>query len=144
MINVRKQLFKIAALILMLFVITVPLVACQNAITGDEARKTANEFFELLGNEDYDGIAALMHPSLEVTGESIATYFSDVEIDHSLDFGKGVTDVRYTGFYTSVSTDGGKYELSGSAECGGVSFDFEINVFKTKDGAYGISYIQIS
>ena len=142
MINVRKQLFKIAALILMLFVITVPLVACQNAITGDEAKKTVNELFELLGNEDYDGIAALMHPGVEATGEAIATYFSDVEIDESLDFSKGITDIRYTGFSSSFGGNGGKYELSGVAECGGVSFEFEIEVAKTELG-YGISDIEI-
>lgn len=125
--------------------LTFPLVSCKNAIKGDEAKKTVNDFFELLGTDDYESMAALMHPDREATEEVLSTYFKDIETEEMIDFSAGITDVKHTGFEAAMHDTkygGGKYELSGNAKAGQVLFEFEITVVRNDNG-YGIYDIEI-
>ncbi len=143
----KRRLFRALVLVLSVVMLVFPLASCTNSVDSDEAKKTVEDFFKALSKDDYESIAALMHPDKEISAEQLGINMQMLEHDEGVDFSLGVKKIKYTEVQTSVYSkkyDGSRYELSGTAEVGDDKIEFEIEILKNNDGKdYGIYEIDI-
>ena len=123
-----------------LFVLVLPLVltACGSAITVDQAKATADEFFTYISEGKYNEAEALLHPDI-VIGSGLKDQFEQFATIAGVDLSKGIV-FRYTGFESSVYDSeygGAHFDFDGTVEIDGRIFEAEIEFIK-RDNIYGI------
>ena len=117
------------------------LVACQNRITKNEAKETAEKFIDFIEKGNFDAAKDYLHPERPLDLEK---YFNDIEMRMGVDFQKGVQITRYTDFSSSIydsDVGGADYELDVDIIVDGIAFELSIDIVKN-DLGYGIYNIE--
>lgn len=135
-----KKTLRNMMIVIVLLVFAFTLVSCGTGIKAADAKDLINEFFNAVVEEDYQKAKTLLHPECSA---DIENFFLQVEKEKSVDFQRGITIDKYTGFSTSLydsSVGGSRYELTMKTTVDGKSAEFTIEIIKNEAG-YGIYHI---
>ena len=133
---------KKTVLIMVVLILVVSLAGC-GGVAIDEGKETFNAFLSCIENEDYEGAVALSHPSAGITADALRDYVEKVENQAGVDFSKGVSIDRITGFMSNFSTSGSSLEMEGKLIIDAKSFSFRVVISKNSNG-YGVSNFSVS
>ena len=134
---------KKTVLIMVVLILVVNLAGCGGGVAIDEGKETFNAFLSCIENEDYESAVALSHPSAGITADALRDYVEKVENQASVDFSKGISIDRITGFMSNFSTSGSSLEMEGNLIIDAKSFSFRVVISKNSNG-YGVSNFSVS
>lgn len=135
--NIRKNIHRVAATVLMIVIMTSVFVSCSGGIDKDSAKLFIGDFLEVVSSGDFETAESYLHPDCLIDLEKV---LDRMENEENVDFQEGITVERYVGFsssYYDSSVDGSRYALTMKVLVGYKAMTVTVTVAQNGNG-YGI------